>query len=312
MTATTTNLVGELLQRESWSREELLIYQRRRFDELLAHAVEHSPYYREVLGAGEPPVLTMQTLMEQSDRIVCDPRLRRAEVEGHAAGPHAAEPYLGEFQVFSTSGTSGLRGLFVYGPRDWEMAVAHTMRAVARTGARPDERAIGIGAPPGAHMSQRIFGRLQSGGDVPSLSALTPLAELVTALNHFQPAVLFGYPSIFALLATEQLAGRLRTAPRMIALGSEPLTAEVREKAQRAWGFDPVEYYSSTEAPTSASSTPEHPRALELFEDQVVVEIVDEHDRPVPPGTAGAKVLVTNLENRTLPLIRYELADRVT
>ena len=31
----------------------------------------------------------------------------------------------------------------------------------------------------------------------------------------------------------------------------------------------------------------------------------------MPPGTAGAKVLVTNLDNRTLPLIRYELADRV-
>ena len=42
-----------------------------------------------------------------------------------------------------------------------------------------------------------------------------------------------------------------------------------------------------------------------------MVEIVDDRNRPVPPGTAGAKVLVTNLENRTLPLIRYELADRV-
>ena len=44
----------------------------------------------------------------------------------------------------------------------------------------------------------------------------------------------------------------------------------------------------------------------------VVFEVVDADNRPVPPGTAGAKVLVTNLENRTLPLIRYELADRVT
>jgi phenylacetate-CoA ligase len=51
---------------------------------------------------------------------------------------------------------------------------------------------------------------------------------------------------------------------------------------------------------------------LEVLEDLHVLDVVDEHDRPVPPGTAGAKVLVTNLENRTLPLIRYELADRVT
>jgi phenylacetate-coenzyme A ligase PaaK-like adenylate-forming protein len=42
-----------------------------------------------------------------------------------------------------------------------------------------------------------------------------------------------------------------------------------------------------------------------------VVEIVDADDRPVPPGTAGAKVLVTTLEARTLPLIRYAIEDRV-
>jgi phenylacetate-CoA ligase len=312
MTATTMTLVGELLQRDGWSREELLEHQRRRFDELIAHAVEHSAYYREVLGSGEPPILTKQTLMEQWDRIATDPRLRRDQVAAHAAGAHAAEPYLGEFQVFSTSGASGLRGLFVYGSRDWEVAVAHTMRAVARTGARPGERTIGIGAPPGVHMSQRIFTRLQSAGDVPRLSALTPLPEMVAALNDFQPEVLFGYPSVVALLAGEQMVGRLRIAPRLMALGSEPLTIEVREKVQQAWGFDPGEYYAATEAPTLGSSTPDHPRALELFEDQFVVEIVDDHDRPVAPGTTGAKVLVTNLENLTLPLIRYELADRVT
>jgi phenylacetate-CoA ligase len=311
MTASTMSPVGELLARESWSREQLEAHQRRRLEALYAHAAAHSPYYREALAGGDAPVLTKQTLMDEWDRIVCDPRLKRAEVEAHAVSARAAEPYLGEFEVFSTSGASGLRGLFVYGARDWEMVVAHGMRAVARTGARPGERTIGIGAPPGVHMSQRIFGRLQSAGEVPRLSALTPLPEMVAALNDFQPEILFGYPSVVALLAAEQLAGRLRIAPRLMALGSEPLTPEVRDKVQHAWGFDPGEYYATTEAPTLAASTPDHPRALELFEDQFVVEIVDEHDRAVAPGTAGAKVLVTHLELRALPLIRYELADRV-
>jgi phenylacetate-CoA ligase len=185
------------------------------------------------------------------------------------------------------------------------------MRVLARTGARPGERTIGIGAPPGVHMSQRIYVALQSGGDIPQLSALTPLDEMVAALNAFQPEILLGYPTVAVLLAAEQLAGRLRIAPRMMAFGSEPLTVEMRERIFEAWGIDPGEYYATTEAATIASSTPEHPRALEIFEDQYVIEIVDEANRPVAPGTAGAKVLVTNLENRTLPLIRYELADRV-
>lgn len=301
----------DLLERESWSRDEVLAHQRRRLDDLYAHAVERSLYYREALADGQPPVLTKQTLMEQWDRIVCDPRLKLVEVEAHATGPHAAEPYLGEFQVFSTSGASGRRGLFVYGARDWELVVAHAMRVMARVGARPDDRAVGIGAPPGVHMSQRIYAALASGAAVPKLSVLTPLDEIVAALNAFQPDILLGYPSLATLLAAEQRAGRLDVSPRLMALGSEPLTAEMRERIQQAWGIDPGEYYATTECHTMAASTPDHPRALELFEDQFVFEIVDEDDRPVPPGTPGAKVLVTNLENRTLPLIRYALEDRV-
>jgi phenylacetate-coenzyme A ligase PaaK-like adenylate-forming protein len=326
MTATATSpldqvraLAAEQLERDSWSRARLLDHQAQRLTRLLAHAVVRSPYYLEVLGpdaASKPlsalPTLSKATLMEQWDRIVCDPRLRLADVEAHATGPHAAEPLHGEFHVFSTSGATGLRGLFAYSTRDWAVGLAGTVRGLARAGARPGERLIGIGAPPGVHMSPRIFAALQSGGDAPRLSALTPLGELVAALNAYQPEFLVGYPSVAGLLAAEQLAGRLAIAPRMLGLGSEPVTPDVRDRVQAAWGIDPVEYYASTELPALGTSTAAHPRALELFEDVGVFEVVDEDDRPVPPGTPGSKILLTNLENFTLPLIRYELADRVT
>ena len=68
--------------------------------------------------------------------------------------------------------------------------------------------------------------------------------------------------------------------------------------------------YAATEAPTIAASSPEHPE-LEIAEDVVVIEIVDENNRPVPPGRPGAKVLLTNLINYAQPLIRYELTDSV-
>jgi phenylacetate-CoA ligase len=51
---------------------------------------------------------------------------------------------------------------------------------------------------------------------------------------------------------------------------------------------------------------------LHVPEDLLVLEVVDENDRPVPAGVAGHKLLVTTLFNRTLPFIRYELSDLVT
>jgi phenylacetate-coenzyme A ligase PaaK-like adenylate-forming protein len=44
--------------------------------------------------------------------------------------------------------------------------------------------------------------------------------------------------------------------------------------------------------------------------DMCIVELVDARNQPVTDGTASAKVLLTNLHNRTQPLIRYELTDR--
>jgi phenylacetate-coenzyme A ligase PaaK-like adenylate-forming protein len=308
-------LATEQVARDGWSRDQLLSHQQERLSALLAHAREHSPYYRETLDGdfASLPTLSKATLMEQWDRIVCNPRLRLADVAAHAAGPRAAEPLLGEFEIFSTSGASGLRGVFAYSASDWAVAMGSTLRGMVRAGARPGDRVVGIGAPGGVHMSKRIYARFQATrGDAPELSALTPVPEMVAALNAYRPDALVGYCSVGALLAAEQLAGRLDIAPRTVAFGSEPLTGEMRDRIEAAWGIDPCEYYVSTEQPVMAMSMPDHPRMLELLEDLVVLEVVDADNRPVPPGTAGAKVLVTNLENRALPLIRYELPDRVT
>jgi phenylacetate-CoA ligase len=122
--------------------------------------------------------------------------------------------------------------------------------------------------------------------------------------------VLLGAAGIWRALAEEQIAGRLRIAPRAAFFSSEPVTADVRRRVRAAWGIEPMSGYAATEAPMIAAISPEHP-ALEIAKDAVVVEIVDENGLPVPPGRPGAKVLLTNLINYALPLIRYELTDSV-
>ena len=49
-----------------------------------------------------------------------------------------------------------------------------------------------------------------------------------------------------------------------------------------------------------------------LSEDTVIVEPVDAGGRPVAPGKRSAKIYLTNLYNRAMPLIRYEVTDEVT
>ncbi len=143
------------------------------------------------------------------------------------------------------------------------------------------------------------------------LDAAFPISQLVARLNALQPDVLVAYASMIRALAGEQLDGRLRIAPRAVNSSSEVLTAQAREMATRAWRISPFNVYAATETGGIAAECAQH-RGMHLFEDLVVTEVVDDAYRPVPPGQPGDRLLVTVLSSRTIPLIRYEMTDRVT
>jgi phenylacetate-CoA ligase len=73
----------------------------------------------------------------------------------------------------------------------------------------------------------------------------------------------------------------------------------------------PFNVYAATETGGIAAECSRH-RGMHLFEDLVIPEVVDDRYRPVPAGESGDRLLVTVLSSRTIPLIRYEMTDRVT
>jgi phenylacetate-CoA ligase len=147
-------------------------------------------------------------------------------------------------------------------------------------------------------------------GAAPRLAVTTPLPEMVAALNAFRPQALTAYATVAAALAEEQLQGRLRVAPTLVATTSEVQTADIRRRIAQAWGLEPLDFYGTTEAAVVAAAR-QGQAGMDVLEDLVVVEVVDEHGRPVPPGVPDRKVLLTNLVNHTRPLLRYELTDSV-
>jgi phenylacetate-coenzyme A ligase PaaK-like adenylate-forming protein len=143
------------------------------------------------------------------------------------------------------------------------------------------------------------------------LDAREPISRLVAELNAFQPEALAAYASVAAMLADEQIAGRLTIAPTVVSATSEVLTADMAARISAAWDRTPFNIYGTTETGMLACDCDRH-AGLHLFEDLVHVEVVDDSGRPVPDGTPGSRMLITNLINRTQPLIRYELTDLVT
>lgn len=317
--ATVRSLAEELTARDRWPRAQVLAAQRAGLQTILRHAISASPYYRDVLGAAaggasltDLPVLTKTTLMAQWDRLVTDSRVTLRHVEAHLAGDRPGDLVLGEYRACATGGTTGERAVMIYDRSAWTAIVANVLRWVRVMGATPETRVVGIGAPTALHITNRAFAELRAGrGDAPRLSVLTPLPVITDALNSYQPELILTYASFVRPLIEEQAAGRLRIRPRTISTSAEMLAPEIRDAVAATWGAATRDTYGTTESGLIGVEC-EAMVGVHVAEDLLILEVVNEANQAVAPGTRGAKMLLTSLFNRALPLIRYEMSDLLT
>jgi phenylacetate-CoA ligase len=322
-------LLADHVQRLEWPAARLRQERRDRLRDLLRVARASSPWHRERLAGVDPdrfeeadlaglPPMTKDDLMAGWDRVVTDRRLTLDLVEAHLAGLESDGYLFDEVHAVASGGSTGRRGIFVYGWREWAEAYAGFLRpAVWDRAVTPELAALPlriamIGARDARHMTsampQTFAGPM---ADVVRFPVTQPIDQIVAGLNDWQPLTLMGYPSMLALLAVEARAGRLRILPRRITTTSEPLLPEVRQALTEAFCAPVANMYGTSEAGPVGCGCFRGP-GIHLCDDLVIVEPVDLAGRPVPPGVRSDKVYVTALANPTLPLIRFELTDQVT
>jgi phenylacetate-coenzyme A ligase PaaK-like adenylate-forming protein len=316
------------IDRLGWDADRLVSWQRDRIRVLLAVAMERSPFHARRLDGLDPaafeleqlpsvPVMTKAAMMAEFDDVVTDRRASRASAEAAIAATTTTvpQPIAGELLVLASGGSSGRRGLFVFDPEAFAELGASILRPMLA-------RLQAAGAPPtGRRITAMVAAAspIHATGVAPCVLAgspiefvavpvTQPLGEIVRALNHLRPDALFGYPSMLALLAHEQASGRLQITPTAITSNSETLRPHQRERIRQAFGVPIVDVFGSSEGLVGTSAPDE--RALTFASDCCITELVDDDDRPVPAGTMGTAVLVTNLFNHVQPLIRYRLEDR--
>jgi len=92
-------------------------------------------------------------------------------------------------------------------------------------------------------------------------------------------------------------------------LGGEQLSPAQQQLIQRAFGCKVRNAYGASEFYSMAFECAKG--QLHLNDDWVILEAVDERMQAVALGTLSHTTLLTNLANRTQPLLRYRLQDRI-
>lgn len=306
--------------------------QTRRLADLIQFARERSPFYRKLYQAlperlprlTELPPVNRATLMANFDDWLTDRRVTRAGVEEFLRHPDCiGQQYAGEYAVWTSSGTTGVPGIYV---QDSDaLAVYDALQTVRfwrtwgtqsppRAALGPQLRYAMVAATGGHFAGAASVERLRHlnpllADNVRVFSVQMPVTALVAALNAYQPAYLAGYPTAMEVLTGEQRAGRLSLRPVAIWTGGECLSAQVRAEIEASFQCPVTEDYGSSEFMSIGSGCKEG--WLHLNADWVILEPVDANHRPAPPGQSSHTVLLTNLANRIQPIIRYDLGDSI-
>ncbi|MFC1876993.1 hypothetical protein ACFL2E_06960 [Thermodesulfobacteriota bacterium] len=126
-------------------------------------------------------------------------------------------------------------------------------------------------------------------------------------LQNLNPQVLEGYPSRLNLLTKVIMQDNIiGIKPKLIVTNSEKITPAIRANLRKAFGVEPVNVYDCWECGNIAWECDAH-EGLHINADQVYLEVA-KGDQVVVDGDPG-EILITDLYNQTMPLIRYAIGD---
>lgn len=325
-TADALAMVPAMIDRLSWDTERMAAHRTAELRGLLRHAIDFSPWHRKRLAGVTPesfelsdlaelPAMTKADLAANFDEIVTDERVHLADVRAHLAagsGDYLLESYI----AVATGGSTGERAVVLH---DWDGFAAvwvsffrdllRARRVQPELAGRQITVAFVTAVHP-THVSTALALTFDDPGlrKVPAPITL-PMAAIVERLNEAQPDVLMGYASSLQMLVSEAQAGRLRIAPHRIVSTGDPLLPEIRAALARTWSVPVVNTWGASEC--GGLSMPCDAGNLHLIDDVAIVEPVDELGRSITGGQRSAKVYVTSLINRVMPLIRYEITDEL-
>jgi phenylacetate-CoA ligase len=318
--------VSSLQALESASPADLQTYQARALSNLFNHAYRYSPFWRERLGRagyqlrqqdhghlneGQPARISADNALDLLRHL---PMLTRNDLQARFADIRArpAEMAASRIITASSSGSTGtpvrvekdgpVYSLF-YAAYSWIESLWHyrdPRQKIAVTLMTPGQSSSASWGEPFATM----------GYHGPSISRGWQHDDAANHLDWLlseQPTYLRCTASIAAELAELALQRGDSLQLTQILSQSERVSPRHRMLCQRAFGAAIIDRYSCEEAGWLAIQCATQ-QNLHVLSGTVLLEILDDHDQPCPPGVAG-RVVITSLHSFAMPLIRYELGD---
>jgi len=301
------SLAYQLEHSQWWSAEILTAFQLRQAENLLRHAQNSVPFYRERL-KHLTNVRPGELRMEDFNGI---PLLQRAEVQEFEDDLKSSNLPNSHLPITRTS-TSGSTGqpISVLGTGVTSLfnrALATRWNTCLNRDFNGKFADIRMQLPPGTSARLRWVPGFTTGPMV-TIGANTPIEAQIEWLLDENPHYLQTFPSnLRALLQHCEHTGVRISNLREASTRGEALDPELRDYCRQIWGVPMFDSYGANEVGYIALQCPDT-NHYHVQSEHVLVEVLDDKGNPVETGNTG-KMVITDLHNFASPMIRYEIGD---
>lgn len=287
-------------------REQIDALQVELLRELVARA-EGSPAYRGRLGVSPGDITSPADIRRLP--LTTKEELRAGMPYGFLAAPRREV-----VRMHYSSGTTGLATAVYHTAQDvrwWAECVARGMLAAGVSDEDIFQNMMGYGLFTGG-LGFHYAGELVGCMTIPASSGNTE--RQIHLMRTFGSTVLHIIPSyalrVLHLCEEEGIDPRADLSVRVIFVGGEPHTEQIRRRIEQGFGARVYNCYGLSEmcGPGVAMECAAQD-GLHVCEDHYLAEVLDPKTlEPVPPGEPGELVLTT-LRRQAMPLIRYRTRD---
>ena len=302
--------IRELLSHDHLERGQVKAVEDKKLRSLLVHAHDTVPYYRR---------LFEECGLDATDASgIADfgklPRLTKDLIKAHSAELHSNHLTGNRLDPNSTSGSTGSPMHFFTDRRSKRYRRATVVRNRRWIGIRVGDPVVRLwGSPIEQRMATSFRGRVHSAVTRETILSAYSASDsdferYASYIQSFNPRLLIGYPSVlsqFARFCRDQ--GKRFPSLTAVIASAETLYDAHRVDIESGLGTEVYNRYGCREVGDIAHEV-SGGRGLYVNSDRVFLEIVDDAGDPCRAGVLG-QLLVTDLDNFGMPLIRYAIGD---
>lgn len=298
----------KILRRTQWAKQNAIVkLQEKKLRSLIRHAYENVPFYHRLfkkLGLYPDDIKTIKDLAKLPVITKKDIRINFDDLMARGCNERKILDF--------TSGSTGepLKFYVTKTARSWETAAE--LRAYEWAGYNlGDKYALIWGAPFDVKKLTKLSDELINFFERRIVLNSYNMSEesmhiFASKLVKFKPKIIRGYSSALYLIANFiKRQGIEGIRPTAIITTAEKLFIYERKIIEKAFQCEVFDFYGSREVGAIASECSEH-IGHHISAENVIIEFVD--DGHVSPNEVG-EILVTNLNNYAMPLIRYANGD---